>query len=65
MRIAVPVTGSVLSSHFGHCERFVLFDVYEDRKNPCGSSWCATEDQHNGTGFYRTEVPHGFILGKI
>ena len=32
MRIAVPVTGSVLSSHFGHCERFVLFDVDEDRK---------------------------------
>jgi predicted Fe-Mo cluster-binding NifX family protein len=30
MRIAVPVTGSVLSSHFGHCERFVLFDVGED-----------------------------------
>jgi ATP-binding protein involved in chromosome partitioning len=27
MRIAIPVTGGVLSSHFGHCERFVLFDV--------------------------------------
>jgi ATP-binding protein involved in chromosome partitioning len=30
MRIAVPVTGDVLSSHFGHCERFVLYDVSED-----------------------------------
>ena len=27
MRIAVPVTNGVLSSHFGHCEQFVLFDV--------------------------------------
>ncbi|MBN2243992.1 MAG: P-loop NTPase [Acidobacteria bacterium] len=32
MRIAVPVTGGVMSSHFGHCERFVLFDVGEDGK---------------------------------
>ncbi len=32
MRIAVPVTGSVMSPHFGHCERFALFDVDEDGK---------------------------------
>lgn len=32
MRIAIPVTGGVLSSHFGHCERFVLFDVGDDGK---------------------------------
>jgi ATP-binding protein involved in chromosome partitioning len=32
MRIAVPVTGGVLSSHFGHCEQFVLFDVGADGK---------------------------------
>jgi len=32
MRIAVPVTGGVLSSHFGHCEKFVLFDVGGDGK---------------------------------
>jgi Mrp family chromosome partitioning ATPase/predicted Fe-Mo cluster-binding NifX family protein len=30
MRIAVPVTCGVLSSHFGHCEQFVLFDVAAD-----------------------------------
>jgi predicted Fe-Mo cluster-binding NifX family protein len=30
MRIAVPVTGGILSSHFGHCEQFVLFDVEAD-----------------------------------
>ncbi len=32
-RIAVPVTQGVLSSHFGHCERFVLFDVAADGKS--------------------------------
>jgi ATP-binding protein involved in chromosome partitioning len=32
-RIAVPVTGGVLSSHFGHCEQFVLFDVEADGKS--------------------------------
>jgi ATP-binding protein involved in chromosome partitioning len=32
MRIAVPVTGGVLSAHFGHCEQFVLFDVDADGK---------------------------------
>jgi ATP-binding protein involved in chromosome partitioning len=29
-KIAVPITGGVLSSHFGHCEQFVLFDVEAD-----------------------------------
>lgn len=32
MKIAVPVTGGVLSSHFGQCEQFVLFDVETDGK---------------------------------
>ena len=27
MKIAIPITDGVLSSHFGHCEQFVLFDV--------------------------------------
>jgi len=27
MRIAIPLTGGKLSSHFGHCERFALVDV--------------------------------------
>ncbi len=33
MRIAVPVTGGEMSSHFGQCERFVIFDVGEDGKS--------------------------------
>jgi ATP-binding protein involved in chromosome partitioning len=32
MKIAVPATGGMLSSHFGHCEQFVLFDVGQDGK---------------------------------
>jgi Mrp family chromosome partitioning ATPase/predicted Fe-Mo cluster-binding NifX family protein len=36
IRIAVPVTGGVLSSHFGHCENFVLFEVAKDGKTVHG-----------------------------
>jgi ATP-binding protein involved in chromosome partitioning len=32
-RIAVPVTNGVLSSHFGHCEQFVFFDVGPDGRS--------------------------------
>lgn len=27
MRIAIPVKGDCLDEHFGHCEKFLLFDV--------------------------------------
>ena len=29
MRYAVPVSGGVVSAHFGHCEHFALIDVNE------------------------------------
>jgi ATP-binding protein involved in chromosome partitioning len=32
MKIAIPVTQGKLSSHFGHCELFALFDVDSDDK---------------------------------
>lgn len=32
MRYAVPVIGGRVSSHFGHCEHFALFDVDEPSK---------------------------------
>lgn len=32
-RIAVPITNGVLSSHFGHCEHFAIFDVDSDGKS--------------------------------
>jgi len=32
MRFAVPVSGGVLSPHFGHCEQFALIDVDDATK---------------------------------
>ena len=32
MKYAVPVTGGVICSHFGHCEQFALFDVDERQR---------------------------------
>lgn len=32
MRYAIPVSGGMMSPHFGHCEQFALFDVDEQRK---------------------------------
>ena len=33
MRIAIPITDGKLSSHFGHCEQFVIIDVDRDSQN--------------------------------
>ncbi len=30
MKVAIPLTGGVLSPHFGHCERFAIVDVDSD-----------------------------------
>jgi ATP-binding protein involved in chromosome partitioning len=32
MKYAVPVTGGMMSPHFGHCEEFAFFDVDEQNK---------------------------------
>lgn len=32
MKYAVPVSGGMLSPHFGHCENFAFFDVEETEK---------------------------------
>jgi len=32
MRFAIPVSGGVISPHFGHCEQFALIDVDEETK---------------------------------
>jgi predicted Fe-Mo cluster-binding NifX family protein len=39
MRIAIPVVGGELSAHFGHCERFAIFDV-----DPTGKTILGRED---------------------
>lgn len=32
MRYAVPVSGGILSPHFGHCEHFAIIDVDDEKK---------------------------------
>lgn len=32
MKYAIPVSGGVMCSHFGHCEQFALIDVDEAKK---------------------------------
>ena len=32
MRISIPITGGKLSSHFGHCEQFAIFDVDDESR---------------------------------
>ncbi|MBA7608233.1 hypothetical protein ES703_15409 [subsurface metagenome] len=32
MRCAIPVSGGMVSAHFGHCEQFALFDIDEPGK---------------------------------
>ncbi|MFC1956815.1 NifB/NifX family molybdenum-iron cluster-binding protein [Chloroflexota bacterium] len=32
MRCAVPMSGGMVASHFGHCEQFALFDLDEHNK---------------------------------
>ena len=32
MKYAVPVTGGIMSPHFGHCEQFAFFDVDEQTR---------------------------------
>jgi ATP-binding protein involved in chromosome partitioning len=32
MRFAIPITGGMVSQHFGHCEQFALLDT-DDSSN--------------------------------
>lgn len=32
MRYAIPISGGMVSAHFGHCEQFALIDVDEGSK---------------------------------
>ena len=36
MRYAIPVSGGMVSEHFGHCEHFAIIDVDEERKEILG-----------------------------
>ncbi len=45
MRIAIPITGGKLSTHFGHCEEFALVDV-DDAKNVIVKKQVVEAPQH-------------------
>ncbi len=30
-KIAIPTTGGILSAHFGHCEKFAIYEVADDK----------------------------------
>jgi predicted Fe-Mo cluster-binding NifX family protein len=30
-KIAIPTTGNLLSAHFGHCEKFAIYDVQDSK----------------------------------
>ena len=32
MKYAIPMSGGVMATHFGHCEQFALIDVDEEKK---------------------------------
>lgn len=49
LKIAIPVTGGVLSSHFGHCAQFVLFDVDLEGKTVHGKQALTPPPHEPGT----------------
>ncbi len=48
MRIAIPLNGGHLAPHFGHCERFALFDVDPETKEIIGSTEVAAPEHQPG-----------------
>ena len=48
MRYAIPVSGGMLSQHFGHCEQFALFDVDEQKKEITNKELVASPEHQPG-----------------
>jgi ATP-binding protein involved in chromosome partitioning len=48
MRFAIPVSGGVMSLHFGHCEEFALIDVDEATKTIVGKQLVAAPGHQPG-----------------
>ncbi|MFC2007020.1 NifB/NifX family molybdenum-iron cluster-binding protein [Chloroflexota bacterium] len=48
MRFAVPVSGGVISPHFGHCEQFALFDVEESKKEITNKDFVTSPEHQPG-----------------
>ena len=48
MRFAIPISGGVISTHFGHCEQFALIDVDEATKTITGKQLVASPGHEPG-----------------
>ncbi|MFO7997090.1 MAG: NifB/NifX family molybdenum-iron cluster-binding protein [Dehalococcoidia bacterium] len=48
MRYAIPVSGGVLSPHFGHCEYFALIDADESKKEIIGKELIPSPEHQPG-----------------
>ena len=48
MKYAVPVSGGMVSPHFGHCEQFALFDVDEEKKEVTGKELVPSPEHQPG-----------------
>ena len=48
MRFAIPVSGGVISPHFGHCEQFALIDVDEATKTIVKKQFVASPGHQPG-----------------
>jgi ATP-binding protein involved in chromosome partitioning len=48
MRFAIPVSGGVISPHFGHCEQFALIDVDEKTKTIVKKQLVASPEHEPG-----------------
>ena len=48
MRYAVPVSGGLISPHFGRCEQFALFDIDEEGKEVIKKEFIASPGHEPG-----------------
>lgn len=48
MRYAVPVSGGLVSPHFGRCEQFALFDIDEEGKEVIKKEFIASPGHEPG-----------------
>lgn len=48
MRFAMPISGGLISPHFGHCEQFALIDVDEEKKTIVGKQFVTSPGHEPG-----------------
>jgi len=48
MKYAVPVSGGIMSPHFGHCKQFALFDVEEQKKEIINKEFITSPEHQPG-----------------